>query len=53
MAHHMIAAVASAESAVPAQAGTRRPYDPPAVVYEAVLKVRAGSVIDGPTGLDC
>ena len=52
MAHHTIAAVVSTESVVPAQAGTQPSYDPPSVVYEAVLEVRAGTPTDGVPGLD-
>ena len=52
MAHHTIAAVAFTESVVPAQAGTQPSYDPPAVVYEAMLEVRAGTPTDGLPALD-
>ena len=48
MARHTLAAVASTESVVPTQAGTQPSYDPPAVVYEAMLEVRAGTPIDPP-----
>jgi hypothetical protein len=53
MAHHTLAAVVSTESVVPTHAGTHSSYDPPAVVYEAALEVRAGSPegIPGPTDL--
>lgn len=45
------------ESAQPAQTtrptpSTRRRYDPPAIVYEAELEVRAGSPLGMPDSLD-
>ena len=42
MTHHPFAPIISAEPAAPAAAEAQRPYDPPAVVYEAKLEVRAG-----------
>ena len=48
MAHHTIAAVAFTESVVPAHTGTQPSYDPPAVVYEAALEVRAGTPLSLP-----
>jgi hypothetical protein len=48
MAHHMIAAVVSPEAVVLAHAGTQTSYDPPAVVYEAMLEVRAGTPVGLP-----
>ena len=48
MAHHTFAAVVSTESVVPVQAGTQPSYDPPSVVYEAMLEVRAGSPVGLP-----
>jgi hypothetical protein len=47
MTHHTFAAFISAEPVALATTETQRPYDPPAVVYEAALEVRAGS----PLGL--
>jgi hypothetical protein len=52
MARPTFAAVALSESVVPAQAGTQPSYDPPAVVYEAMLEVRAGTPTDGLPALD-
>ena len=42
MTHHPFAPIISAEPAAPAATEAQRPYDPPAVVYEARLEVRAG-----------
>ena len=43
MTHHPFAPIISAEPAAPAATEAQRPYDPPAVVYEATLKVHAGT----------
>ena len=43
MSHHPFDAIISAAPAALAPVETRRPYDSPAVVYEAALEVRAGS----------
>ena len=48
MARHTLAAVVSTESVVPAQAGTQPSYVPPAVVYEAMLEVHAGTPVGLP-----
>jgi hypothetical protein len=48
MAHHTIAALVSTESVVPAHTGAQPSYDPPAIVYEAVLEARAGSPLGLP-----
>jgi hypothetical protein len=48
MTHHPFALITSAESAAPATPDPQRPYDPPAVVYEAALEVRAGSPLGLP-----
>jgi hypothetical protein len=45
--HHSFAPIISAEPAAPATTEAQRPYNPPAVVYEASLEVRAGSSIGG------
>ena len=47
MTHHLFVPIISAEPAAPAATEAQRPYDPPAVVYEARLEVRAGT----PTGV--
>ncbi len=53
MNHHPFVPNISAEPAAPATPKAQRPYDPPAVVYEAALEVRAGSPLglSDPTGL--
>ena len=43
MTHHPFDAIISAEPATPALIEAQRPYDPPAVVYESRLEVRAGT----------
>ena len=48
MTQHSFAPIISAEPTASATIETQRPYDPPAIVYEATLEVRAGSV---PLGL--
>ena len=45
MSHHPFDATISAAPAALAPIETRRPYDPPVVVYEATLEVRAGTTI--------
>jgi hypothetical protein len=52
MSHYPFPPIISGEPATPAITEAQRPYDPPAVVYEARLEVRAGSVLNGPQGLD-
>jgi len=46
MTHHSFAPIVSVEPAAPSVAKAP-PYEPPAVVYEAALEVRAGSSIGG------
>jgi hypothetical protein len=48
MTHHPYALIASTEPAAPASPVPQRPYDPPAIVYEAALEVRAGSPLGLP-----
>ena len=48
MAHHTIAAVVFTESVVSAHTATQPSYDPPSIVYEAVLEVRAGTPLGLP-----
>ncbi len=43
MSHHPFDLAIHAAPAAPAPIETRRPYDPPAVVYESMLEVRAGT----------
>lgn len=47
MTHHPFTPDVSLEPAA-AAAGAQRPYDPPAVVYEAALEVRAGTPLGLP-----
>lgn len=47
MTHHTFTPNMSSEP-VPATTGAQRPYDPPAVVYEAALEVRAGTPVGLP-----
>ena len=47
MTQHSFAPIISAEPTASATIETQLPYDPPAIVYEASLEVRAGS----PMGL--
>ena len=51
MIHHPSTPLISAEPAAPATTEAQRPYDPPAVVYEASLEVRAGTPPGAMPGL--
>jgi hypothetical protein len=48
MTHHPYALITSTKPVAPAPPNPQRPYDPPAVVYEAALEVRAGSPLGLP-----
>ena len=48
MTHHRFTVITSSEPVAPATTETQRPYDPPAVVYEAALEVRAGTPLGIP-----
>jgi hypothetical protein len=48
MTHHPFAPNMPSEPAVPTTIETERRYDPPAVVYEAKLEVRAGTPVGLP-----
>jgi len=48
MTHHPFPPIFSAEPAAPATTEAQRRYDPPAVVYEARLEVRAGTPLGLP-----
>ena len=48
MTHHSFAAIISAEPAASATIEAHRSYEPPAVVYEASLEVRAGTPVGLP-----
>ena len=48
MTHHPFPPIISAEPAAPATTEAQRRYDPPAVVYEARLEVRAGTPLGLP-----
>ena len=51
MTRQPFAPIISAQPATPATIEAQRPYEPPAIVYEASLEVRAGTPLDIPTNL--
>jgi hypothetical protein len=48
MTHHPLLPIVSSKPVLPTTTKAGRPYDPPAVVYETALEVRAGTPLGLP-----